>query len=68
MNKMRSKNRDEMMSSEYTQQILNDELIEETHTQEENLDGYMSDEDINKVLQVHYYKRCQPIYTQSRPT
>ena len=32
MNKMRSKNRDEMMSSEYTQQILNDELIEETHT------------------------------------
>ena len=55
MNKMRSKNRDEMMSSEYTQQILNDELIEETHTQEENLDGYMSDEDINKVWAEHMH-------------
>ena len=55
MNKMRSGNRDEMMSPEYTQQILNDELIEETHTKEENLDGYMTDEEINKVWAEHMH-------------
>jgi hypothetical protein len=55
MNKMRAKNRDEMLSNEYSETILNDELIEETHTEEENLDGYLSDEDINKIWSEHMH-------------
>ena len=55
MNKMRSRNRDEMMTDKYTQQILDDELIEETHTSEENLDGYMTDDDINKIWAEHMH-------------
>lgn len=55
MNKMRSRNSDEMTSPEYTQQILADELIEETHTSEENLDGYMKDEEINKIWAEHMH-------------
>jgi len=52
---MRSRNSDEMTSPEYTQQILADELIEETHTSEENLDGYMKDEEINKIWAEHMH-------------
>ena len=55
MNKMRSRNRDEMTSEQYNQQILSDELIEETHTSEENLDGYLSDDEINKIWAEHMH-------------
>ena len=52
---MRSRNRDEMTSDEYTNKILDDELIEETHTAEENLDGYLSDEVVSKIWAEHMH-------------
>jgi hypothetical protein len=59
MKKMRkeraAKNVDEMISTEFNEQILDDEVIEETHTPEENLDGYLTDEDINKIWQDHMH-------------
>lgn len=35
--------------------MLNDEEIEETHTPEENLDGYLTDEDINRIWSEHMH-------------
>ena len=55
MNRARSKNKDEMMSQEYTQFMLEDEEIEETHTPDENDDGYLTDEDINKIWADHMH-------------
>ena len=55
MNRMRSRNREEMVSEQYTQKILDDDLIEETHTSEENLDGYMTDDDINRIWAEHMH-------------
>ena len=52
---MRSRNRDEMTSDQYTSQILADDLIEETHTAEENLDGYLTDAEINKIWAEHMH-------------
>ena len=52
---MRSRSREEMMSDEYNAQILQDDLIEETHTAEENLDGYLTDDDINKIWAEHMH-------------
>jgi len=50
-----ARDRDEMTSQEYNQQILNDEAVEETHTPDENLDGYLTDEDINKIWTEHMH-------------
>lgn len=55
MNRVRSRNREEMMTEEYNQQILQDTLIEETHTSEENMDGYLTDADINKIWAEHMH-------------
>ena len=40
---------DEMISTEFNERMLEDDVIEETHTPDENLDGYLSDEDINRI-------------------
>ena len=37
-----SKDRDEMMSDQYNREVMRDEMIEETHTPEENIDGYLT--------------------------
>ena len=34
---------------------MRDDTIEETHTPEENLDGYLSDEEINKIWSEHMH-------------
>ena len=44
-----------MMSGEYNQEILDDEFLPETHTPEENLDGYLTDDDINKIWAEHMH-------------
>ena len=44
-----------MMSKEYNDQILRDDTIEETRTPESNEDGYLSDEDINKIWAEHMH-------------
>ena len=53
--KARARSRDEMMSKEYNDQILRDDTIEETRTPESNEDGYLSDEDINKIWAEHMH-------------
>lgn len=57
MNKKRAKaqSREEMESDTFNRQVLADELVEETHTPEENLDGYLTDEDINKIWSEHMH-------------
>ena len=57
MNRRRAKaaSRDEMESSNFNRQVLDDEQVEVTHTPEENLDGYLSDEDINKIWAEHMH-------------
>ena len=50
-----SKDRDEMMSDQYNREVMRDEMIEETHTPEENIDGYLTDEDINKIWSEHMH-------------
>jgi len=52
---MRSKDKNEMMSDKYNEQILQDDLIEETQTPDDNDDGYLSDEDINKIWAEHMH-------------
>jgi len=55
MKKKHSKSRDEMISDEYTQEMLNDEIITETFTPELNDDGYLTDEDINRIWSDHMH-------------
>lgn len=50
-----ARDRDEMVSQEFNQNMLDDEEVEETHTPEENLDGYLTDEDINRIWQEHMH-------------
>lgn len=50
-----AKNVDEMISTEFNERMLEDDVIEETHTPDENLDGYLSDEDINRIWQEHMH-------------
>ena len=49
------RDREEMMTKEFNENILRDDSVEETHTPEENLDGYLSDEDINKIWSEHMH-------------
>ena len=55
MRKKRAKDRDEMMTNYYTQEVIQDEEIEETHTPEENLDGYLTDDDVNTIWAEHMH-------------
>ncbi len=57
MNARRAKasSRDEMESDQFNRQVLADEQVAETHTPEENLDGYLSDDDINKIWAEHMH-------------
>ena len=50
---MRSRNREEMTSSEYTDEILKDDYLPETHTDEENLDGHLTDAEIQDIWAKH---------------
>lgn len=49
------KDRDEMTSKEFNKKMMKDEEIEETHTPDENLDGYLTDEDINSIWSEHMH-------------
>ena len=49
----KSKDRDEMSSKEYNQQVLADDKIEETKTSVD--DGYLSDEEIHKLWAEHMH-------------
>lgn len=49
------RDRDEMMSKEYNQEVMRDSEVEETHTPDENLDGYLTDDDINHIWSEHMH-------------
>lgn len=49
------RDREEMMTKEFNESILRDDAVEETHTPEENLDGYLTDEDINRIWSEHMH-------------
>ena len=49
------KDRDEMMSKKYTDDIMGDASLGDTNTPEENIDGYLSDEDINRIWSEHMH-------------
>ena len=44
-----------MMSKEYNDQILNDDKIADTVTPDQNDDGYLTDDDINKIWAEHMH-------------
>ena len=50
-----AKNKDEMMSKEFNEKMMKDGELEETHTPDENLDGYLTDEDINRIWSEHMH-------------
>ena len=49
------KDRDEMMSRDFNENIMRDDSVEETRTPDENADGYLSDEDINRIWSEHMH-------------
>ena len=49
------KDREEMMSKDFNENIMSDDSVEETHTPDENKDGYLSDEDINRIWSEHMH-------------
>ena len=49
------KDRDEMMSKDFNENIMRDDSVEETRTPDENADGYLSDEDINRIWSEHMH-------------
>ena len=53
--KYRSKNWQEMATKAYQDKVIADETVEETHTPEENKDGYLSDEEVNKIWREHMH-------------
>ena len=55
MKKKHSKSRDEMISDEYNVEMFADEIIEETFTPEQNEDGYLTDDDINRIWSDHMH-------------
>ena len=44
-----------MMSKDFNEQIMQDDSVEETHTPDENKDGYLTDEDINRIWSEHMH-------------
>ena len=44
-----------MVSRDFNKKMMNDDTFEETHTPDENLDGYLSDEDINRIWSEHMH-------------
>ena len=48
-----ARDREEMMSKEYIEKIENDKEVEETETPD--LDGYLSDEEINRIWAEHMH-------------
>lgn len=44
-----------MVSKDFNKKMMNDDDVEVTHTPDENLDGYLSDEDINRIWSEHMH-------------
>ena len=51
----RAANRDEMLSPEFNKEVMADDSIQETLTPDDNQDGYLSDDEINKIWQEHMH-------------